>query len=1317
MKVWERVVEARLRKVVEICEQQYGFMPRKSTTDAIFALRILMEKYRDGQKELHCVFVDLEKAYDRVPREELWYCMRKSGVVEKYVRVVQDMYERSRTVVRCAVGQTEEFNVEVGLHQGSALSPFLFAIVMDQLSEEVRQESPWTMMFADDIVICSESREQVEENLERWRFVLERRGMKVSRSKTEYMSVNEREGSGTVRLQGEEVKKVQEFKYLGSTVQSNGECGKEVKKRVQAGWNGWRKVSGVLCDRKISARIKGKVYRTVVRPAMLYGLETVLLRKRQESELEVAELKMLRFSLGVTRLDRIRNEYIRGTAHVGRLGDKVREARLRWFGHVQRRDSEYIGRRMLDMGLPGRRQRGRPKRRYMDVINEDMKLVGARVEDAEDRDRWREMIRWKGRELADMMERRKVDILCVQETRWKGSKARSIGAGFKLFYYGVDSKKNGVGVVLKEEFVRNVLEVKRVSDRVMSLKLEIEGVMLNVVSGYAPQVGCELEEKERFWSELDEVMESIPTGERVVIGADFNGHVGEGNRGDEEVMGKFGVKERNLEGQMVVDFAKRMDMGVVNTYFQKREEHRVTYKSGGRSTQVDNILCRRGNLKEISDCKVVVGESVARQHSMVMCRMTLMVCKTKRSKIEMEKKTKWWKLKKEECCEEFREKLRQALGGQVVLPDDWETTAEVIRETGRKVLGVSSGRRKEDKETCWWIEEVQDSIQRKRLAKKKWDMDRTEENRQEYKELQHRVKREVSKAKQKAYDELYTRLDTREEEKDLYRLARQRDRDGKDVQQVRVIKDRDGRVLTSEESIQRRWKEYFEKLMNEENEREKRVEGVNSVEQEVNKIRKDEVRKALKRMKSGKAVGPDDIPVEVWKCLGEAAVEFLASLFNRVLESERMPEEWRRSVLVPIVKNKGDVQSCSNYRGIKLMSHTMKLWERVVEARLRKVVEICEQQYGFMPRKSTTDAIFALRILMEKYRDGQRELHCVFVDLEKAYDRVPREELWYCMRKSGVAEKYVRVVQDMYERSRTVVRCAVGQTEEFNVEVGLHQRSALSPFLFAIVMDQLSEEVRQESPWTMMFVDDIVICSESREQVEENLERWKFALERRGMKVSRSKTEYMCVNEREGSGTVRLQGEEVKKVQEFKYLGSTVQSNGECGKEVKKRVQAGWNGWRKVSGVLCDRKISARIKGKVYRTVVRPAMLYGLETVLLRKRQESELEVAELKMLRFSLGVTRLDRIRNKYIRGTAHVGRLGNKVREARLRWFGHVQRRESEYIGRRMLDMELPGRRQRGRPKRRYMDGINEDMKLVGANVEDAEDRDRWREMIRFD
>ena len=234
----------------------------------------------------------------------------------------------------------------------------------------------------------------------------------------------------------------------------------------------------------------------------------------------------------------------------------------------------------------------------------------------------------------------------------------------------------------------------------------------------------------------------------------------------------------------------------------------------------------------------------------------------------------------------------------------------------------------------------------------------------------------------------------------------------------------------------------------------------------------------MNRVRNGKAVGPDDIPVEVWTCLGDSALKFLTKLYNRTMESERMPEEeWRDSVLIQIFKNKGDVQSCSKYRGITLISHTMKPWERVVERRLRSELMFSEQQYDFVPGKSTTDALFALRVLMEKYRAGQMELRCVFVDLEKAYDKVPREEVWYCMEKSGLAEEYVRIVQYMYDGSITAVRCVVGVTEGFEVKMGLHQGSALSPYLFAMVMDRMTDEIREEAPWTMMFADDIVICS------------------------------------------------------------------------------------------------------------------------------------------------------------------------------------------------------------------------------------------------
>ena len=138
--------------------------------------------------------------------------------------------------------------------------------------------------------------------------------------------------------------------------------------------------------------------------------------------------------------------------------------------------------------------------------------------------------------------------------------------------------------------------------------------------------------------------------------------------------------------------------------------------------------------------------------------------------------------------------------------------------------------------------------------------------------------------------------------------------------------------------------------------------------------------------------------------------------------------------------------------------------------------------------------------------------------------------------------------------------------------------------------------------------------------------------------------EYTCVNESQANGTLRMQ-EEVAKVDGFKHLGSTVQSNGECGREATKIVQAGWNGWRRMSGVTCDRQVPARVKGKAYKVAVRPAMLYGLETVAPTKRQEAEMDVAELNMLRFPLGVTRMNKIRNEYIRGRAQVGKVEEKT------------------------------------------------------------------------
>ena len=202
-------MDRRIRQCTNIHESQFGFMPGRSTTDAIFILKQTIEKHREGQKNIRVTFIDLEKAYDRIPREEIWRCSRERNVLEKYIRIVQDMYRGCKTVVRSAAGESNIFGMEVGLHQGSALSPYLFLLLMDVLTENVRKDVPGSMMFADDIVLCGDDDTDMTEYLETWRRALEDRGMRISRPKTQFLNFkfgqDNGQGREPVKILGEEL--------------------------------------------------------------------------------------------------------------------------------------------------------------------------------------------------------------------------------------------------------------------------------------------------------------------------------------------------------------------------------------------------------------------------------------------------------------------------------------------------------------------------------------------------------------------------------------------------------------------------------------------------------------------------------------------------------------------------------------------------------------------------------------------------------------------------------------------------------------------------------------------------------------------------------------------------------------------------------------------------------------------------------------------------------------------------------------------------------------------------------------------------------
>ncbi|XP_068210295.1 uncharacterized protein [Palaemon carinicauda] len=196
--------------------------------------------------------------------------------------------------------------------------------------------------------------------------------------------ITERNQLKDINLLGEILKRTEKFQCLGSYVEETAKLQTEVNSRVQAGWNNWKRVSEVLCDRRINLKLKRKVHKAVVRPAMMYGAETWPMKKIFEKKMNVAEMRMLRWMAGITRLDKVRNDLARGTTEVTEVSKKIQEKRLHRFRLVMRRDQEYVWRKMLDMGVQGRKRRGRPKRRGMECVRADMEEKDPTMEDIGD---------------------------------------------------------------------------------------------------------------------------------------------------------------------------------------------------------------------------------------------------------------------------------------------------------------------------------------------------------------------------------------------------------------------------------------------------------------------------------------------------------------------------------------------------------------------------------------------------------------------------------------------------------------------------------------------------------------------------------------------------------------------------------------------------------------------------------------------------------------------------------------------------------------------------------------------------------------------
>jgi hypothetical protein len=651
-----------------------------------------------------------------------------------------------------------------------------------------------------------------------------------------------------------------------------------------------------------------------------------------------------------------------------------------------------------------------------------------------------------------------------------------------------------------------------------------------------------------------------------------------------------------------------------------------------------------------------------------------------------------------------------------------------FRDTVMKCAEEQIGRKGKSKARKPWItKEMLDKMDERR----KWKSVNTEEGQRMYNQINNALRRETDKAKEEWWEtecqEIET-LDKRGRDDLVYDKVKKLTWGKRASINRNAVKNKDGELTTQAEKVRDIWREYIEELYDKQG---KPVTEDLKIGKE-DKVLEDEkgpplldseVINAIEELRKGKAAGIDDIPAEFLKNLGEKTKRELIEICKSMYEEGTWPEEFTRTVMVPLPKV-GNAVVCGEFRTISLICNASKIMLKVLKKRLETKADefISKNQFGFRKGCGTRDAIGVMRVLCERTLERQKkDLFICFVDFEKAFDRVNWVKLMEALKNLKVDWKDRRMIGELYMKQSAVVRVAGGESQPSVIGRGVRQGCPLSPILFSIYAEVMMKEamdgvrdgviVGGKSVNDVRFADDQGMVSNTERGLQRIMNRLNEAAKKFDMRINVKKTKTMIVSKKENMKVnIMVDGQSVEQVVKFKYLGSMLSDDGKCMTDIKTRIALAKEAFNKRRELLV-RRMSKRVKKKIVKCLIWPVVLYGCETWSMGKIEKDKMSAFEMWVWRRMERVSYKDRKTNEQV--LIDVGEKRSLLQTVLMRkknWIGHVMRGDG--LMREVMEGRMKGTKASGRPRIGMIDDLKE--KSYVNMKRKAQDRELWRSYV---